>query len=131
MKTYLRITTSFLLSLMLALFCCGCKEEDVLHAGLNAELLEVNAEDKTIRVRNLDRSGQMLLEECTFDCSEAEKEDRIIYVTYGSGDVTHISLADLQPGDEVLVWIYDSQLQKAATDVASVYEIQLGTQRLS
>lgn len=44
---------------------------------------------------------------------------------------SHISLADLQPGDEVLVWIYDSQLQKAMTDVASVYEIQLGTQRLS
>ena len=56
-------------------FLLRMQKEDVLHAGLNAEILEVNVENKTIRVRNLDRSGQLLLEECTFDCSEAEKED--------------------------------------------------------
>lgn len=75
MRKVLRIIIPLLLALTLALFCCGCKEEDVLHAGLNAEILEVNVENKTIRVRNLDRSGQLLLEECTFDCSEAEKEE--------------------------------------------------------
>lgn len=74
MRNVLHMITPLLLALTLALFCCGCKEEDVLHAGLNAEILEVNAEDMTIRVRNLDRSGQLLLEECTFDCSEAEKK---------------------------------------------------------
>lgn len=132
MRKVLHIIIPLLLAVILALFCCGCKKEDVLHAGLNAEILEVNVEDKTIRVRNLDRSGQLLLEECTFDCSEAEKEDLIIYVKYGTGDVTQLSLADLQPGDDVILWIYDSELSKAESgSIAKLYEIQLGTQRLS
>lgn len=73
MRKVLHIIIPLLLAVMLALFCCGCKKEDVLHAGLNAEILEVNVKNKTIRVRNHDRSGQLLLEECTFDCSEARK----------------------------------------------------------
>lgn len=132
MRKVLRIIIPLLLALTLALFCCGCKKEDVLHAGLNAEILKVNVENKTIRVCNLDRSGQLLLEECTFDCSEAEKEDLIIYVKYGTGDVTQLSLADLQPRDDVILWIYDSELSKAESgSIAKLYEIQLGTQRLS
>lgn len=131
MRNVLHMITPLLLALTLALFCCGCKEEDVLHAGLNAEILEVNVENKTIRVRNLDRSGQLLLEECTFDCSEAEKEDLIIYVKYGTGDVTQLSLSDLQPGDELFLSIHESELAKVESGKARLYGIQLGTQRFS
>lgn len=131
MKKTLRLAALTLFALLLALLCCGCSEEDVLHAGLNAELLEVDVQNKTIRVSNLTEVGKTFDREYTFDCSEAEKNDLILYVQYGTGEVTNISLSDLQPGDELLLWIYDSQLQKAETETAMLYEIQPGTQRLS
>lgn len=85
MRKVLHIIIPLLLAVILALFCCGCKKEDV-----------------------------------------------IIYVKYGTGDVTQLSLADLQPGDDVILWIYDSELSKAESgSIAKLYEIQLGTQRLS
>ena len=158
MRNVLRIIIPLLLALTLALFCCGCKEEGVLHAGdsLLSEVIPSSVVSLTCPLFSM--AGSSFVSASAFSSSStessvsvfsvtppsscvsaafcivtiSEKEDLIIYVKYGTGDVTQLSLADLQPGDDVILWIYDSELSKAESgSIAKLYEIQLGTQRLS
>lgn len=131
MKKNFSILTPILLALMLVLFCCGCQKESVLYTGFDVELLEVNAEKQTIRVRDLRGEGKTFGQDCTLDCSELTERGYILYVNYDTSEETYLSLSDLQPGDELFLSIHESELAKVQSGKARLYGIQLGTQRLS
>lgn len=131
MKKNFSILTPILLALMLVLFCCGCQKESVLYTGFDVELLEVNAEKQTIRVRDLRGEGKTFGQDCTLDCSELTERGYILYVNYDTSEETYLSLSDLQPGDELFLSIHESELAKVESGKARLYGIQLGTQRLS
>lgn len=109
----------------------GCQKEEIIHAGLNAELLQVDPEHNRIQVRDIDESQALFGEACTLDCSDALKKFRVFYVNYKTHEFIELSLSDLQPGDHLILWISGSELEKLAEgETPSLYEIQLGTQRL-
>lgn len=95
MKKNFSILTPILLALMLVLFYCGCQKESVLYTGFDVELLEVNAEKQTIRVRDLRGEGKTFGQDCTLDCSELTERGYILYVNYDTSEETYLSLSDL------------------------------------
>lgn len=131
MKKNFSILTPILLALMLVLFCCGCEKESVIYTGFDVELLEVDAKNQTIRVRDLREEGKTFGQDCTLDCSELTERGYILYVNYDTSEETYLSLSDLQPGDELFLSIHESELAKVESGKARLYGIQLGTQRLS
>lgn len=131
MKRIFSILTPVLFALILSLFCCACQKESVLHTGFDVELLEVDAEKQTIRVRDLREEGKIFGQDCTLDCSELTERGYILYVNYDTSEETYLSLSDLQPGDELFLSIHESELAKVESGKARLYGIQLGTQRFS
>lgn len=69
MKRIFSILTPVLFALILSLFCCACQKESVLYTGFDVELLEVDVENQTIRVRDLREEGKTFGQDCTLDCS--------------------------------------------------------------
>lgn len=109
----------------------GCQKEEIIHAGLNAELLQINSEHNRIQVRDINGERSLFGENCALDCSDALKKSRVFYVNYKTGEFIELSLSDLLPVDHLILWISETELEKLTEgETPSLYEIQLGTQRL-
>ena len=72
---------------------------------------------------------------CALDCRKAIEKENIIYVNYEDvNDVRTISFEDLAVGDEIIINIYDSELNNTEdtinVEAIVVEQIQLGTQRM-
>lgn len=131
MKRIFSILTPVLFALILSLFCCACQKESVLYTGFDVELLDVDAKNQTIRVRDLREEGKTFGQNCTLDCSKVVEYGNILYIHYDTGEELCLELSDLQPGDELFLSIHESELAKVESGKARLYEIQLGTQRFS
>ena len=119
------------------MFGCGKEDEDVLHLGLNAKIVEIDSDKHIIYVSDINGDIEKVFgEKCALDCSKAIEKENIIYVNYEDvNDVRTIVFEDLAVDDKVILNIYDSELRKieegAVTVEAIVVEqIQLGTQRI-
>lgn len=131
MKRIFSILTPVLFALILSLFCCACQKESVLYTGFDVELLDVDAKNQTIRVRDLREEGKTFGQNCTLDCSKVVEYGNILYIHYDTGEELCLELSDLQPGDELFLSIHESELAKVESGKARLYGIQLGTQRFS
>lgn len=115
---------------------CGKKEEDILHMGLNAKIVEIDLVEYIIYVSDMNGDTEKIFgKRCAIDCSKAIEGENIIYVNYeDANDVRIISFEDLTVGDEVILNIYDSELKNSkeaiTADAIVVEQIQLGTQRM-
>ena len=119
------------------MFGCGKEDEDMLHLGLNAKIVEIDSDKHIIYVSDMNGDIEKVFDgKCALDCRKAIEKENIIYVNYeGINDVRTIAFEDLAVGDKVILNIYDSELRKieegAVTVEAIVVEqIQLGTQRV-
>ena len=109
----------------------GCKKEETVYLGLNAEIIEIDMENQTLCVMDLDESG-VFGEECEIDCREAIEKHQVIYCNYETHDVKAISWKDLQAGDEIILELSETEVAKIAEGaMAKTNQIQLGTQRLN
>jgi len=121
--------------LLLLVVTTGCRaKEEVLHLGLNAEVISVDADNSVLYVKDIDEEAAVFGEKSAIDCSRAVKMDSVIYVKYNSnGDITEIELSQLIPGDHITVNMYDSEKVSAynaeESNAALAEQIQLGTQR--
>lgn len=131
MKRIFSILTPVLFALILSLFCCACQKESVLYTGFDVELLDVDAKNQTIRVRDLREEGKTFGQNCILDCSKVVECGNILYIHYDTGEELCLELSDLQPGDELFLSIHESELAKVESGNARLYGIQLGTQRFS
>ena len=123
---------SILFALLIVAGITGCqkKENDVLHLGLNAIIVEIDLEEQMIYVCDT-KYGDVFGERATIDCSKAIERDSIFYVDYDSDttdNLRFIEFEDLMVGDMVILGIYESEL--SGTDAILVEDIQLSTQRL-
>ncbi len=110
---------------LLSLASCGGKE-DVLHMGIDAEILAIDSENTILEVRGLDQNSK-LGERCRLDCTDAD----MIYVNYDNHDLKEIAFADLQVGDQLVLSIYESEFAETEDNIVRVHQVQLGTQRLN
>ena len=124
------ISIAFALLIMAALTGCQKTDEDVLHLGLNAIILEIDHENQLIYVSDTEHEA-VFGGRTAIDCSKVIERDSIFYVDYNS-DITDnfrfIEFADLMVGDMIILGIYESELN--GTDAILVEDIQLSTQRL-
>ena len=110
----------------------GCKntEDDVLHLGLNAIIVEIDHEKQLLYVSDT-KHEDVFGGRATIDCSKAIGRDSIFYVDYDSDttdNLRFIEFEDLMVGDMIILGIYESEL--IGTDAILVEDIQLSTQRL-
>ena len=104
--------------------------------GLNAKIVEIDLAEHIIYVSDTNENIEKVFgEKCAIDCSKAIERENIIYVNYkDANDVQIISFEDLAVGDEVILNIYDSEIQNpketVTVDAIVVEQIQLGTQRM-
>ena len=128
----------FIIVILCALYMLGCgkEDEDVLHLGLNTKIVEIDSDKHIIYVSDMNGNIEKVFDEkCALDCSKAIEKENIIYVNYEDvNDVRTISFEDLAVGDEIIINIYDSELNNTEDTInveAIVAEqIQLGTQRM-
>lgn len=129
----------FVLIILCALYMLGCgkEEEDVLHLGLNAKIVEIDSVEHIIYVSDMNGNTEKVFGgKCALDCSKVIEKENIIYVNYEDiNDVRTISFEDLAVGDKVILNSYDSELRKigegsVTVEAIVVEQIQLGTQRM-
>lgn len=128
MRRFLSI--AFALLIMAALTGCQKTDEDVLHLGLNAIILEIDHENQLIYVSDTEHED-VFGGRSAIDCSKTIERDSIFYVDYDSAttdNLRFIKLEDLMAGDMIILGIYESELN--GTDAILVEDIQLSTQRL-
>ena len=128
MRRFLSI--AFALLIMAALTGCQKTDEDVLHLGLNAIIVEIDHENQLIYVSDTEH-GDVFGGRSAIDCSKAIERDSIFYVDYDSDttdNLSFIKLEDLMVGDMIILGIYESELN--GTDAILVEDIQLSMQRL-
>lgn len=123
---------SILFVLLIVAGITGCKktEEDVLHLGLNAIIVEIDHENQLIYVSDTEHED-IFGGRAAIDCSKAIERDSIFYVDYDSDttdNLRFIEFKDLMVGDMIILGIYESELN--GTDAIRVEDIQLSTQRL-
>lgn len=109
---------------------CGQKEE-ILYMGLNAEIVDIDADNAVLYVRDMDSERAVFGEKCALDCNEAISEVKLLYVNYESGDVRTIDFAEFVIGDFVIVSLFDSEKESAKDNVAVAEQVQLATQRMN
>lgn len=127
MRRFLSI--AFALLIMAALTGCQKTDEDVLHLGLNAIIVEIDHENQLIFVSDTEHED-VFAGRAAIDCSKAIERDSIFYVDYDSDttdNLSFIKLEDLMVGDMIILDIYESELE--GTDAILVEDIQLSTQR--
>ena len=106
--------------------------EGILHLGLNAEIVEIDASNHILYVKDIDESVDVFGDRCAIDCNYAISRFNLLYVNYGdANDVRTIGFNDFQVGDAVIIGLYDSEKQKALNGAAVAEQVQLGTQRMN
>ena len=123
---------SILFVLLIVADITGCMntEDDVLHLGLNAIIVEIDHENQLIYVSDTEHED-VFGRRAAIDCSKAIERDSIFYVDYDSDttdNLRFIEFEDLMVGDMIILGIYESELN--GTDAIHVEDIQLSTQRL-
>lgn len=120
----------FVLLIMAGITGCKKTEDDVLHLGLNAIIIEIDHEKQLIYVSDTEHED-VFGERAAIDCSKAIERDSIFYVDYDSDTTDNlriIEFEDLMVGDMIILGIYESKMN--GTDAILVEDIQLSTQRL-
>ena len=123
---------SIALALLIVSGLTGCQktDEDVLHLGLNAIIVEIDHQNQLIYVSDTEHED-VFGGRAAIDCSKAIERDSIFYVDYENettDNLLFIEFEDLLVGDMIILGIYESELN--GTDAILVEDIQLSTQRL-
>ena len=125
------IALALVIVCILALSACNQKEnEDILHLGINAEIVEIDTDHQMVYVVDFGEE-KVFGARCGIDCEQLIVDQEILYVDYDTEEVELIQFADLAVGDKVTINAYESQLSSITDGVIEVEQIQLATQRLN
>ena len=93
MRRFLSI--AFALLIMTSLTGCQKTDEDVLHLGLNAIIVEIDHENQLIYVSDTEHED-VFGGRAAIDCSKAIERDSIFYVDYDSDTTDNLSFIKLE-----------------------------------
>lgn len=124
-----KITAIILLIICVFSFGSCKKEKDVLHLGINAEIIEIDNDNQIICVSD-SGTENILGAKCKIDCKKLIERKDIIYVDYDTHELSIIKFSDLTVGDKIIINAYESQLKCVSDGKIEVKQIQLSTQRL-
>ena len=110
---------------------CSQKNDEVLHLGLNATVVEIDTSNHILYVADLG-NDEIFGDRCGIDCNEAIEKYNLCYVNYDAeDDVRTIEFEDFQVGDDVIIGLYDGEIENAFNKTAVAEQVQLATQRLN
>ncbi|MDU5535610.1 MAG: hypothetical protein E6074_06050 [Anaerococcus sp.] len=116
-----------LLSFVLFLSSCANQAKDDLSIGLNAVITQIDEKQEMLTVKDNQEDG-IFGNHSVIDA----KNTPVIYCDYKTGKVIDIDFSDLKTGDEIIVNIRNSELEKLNDDNSEknlrVEQIQLSTQ---
>ena len=122
------------MALVILCFCglTGCTQNDdeVLHLGLNATIVEIDATNHILYVTDLG-NDKVFGDRCAIDCREAIGKYNLCYVNYESEEVRTIGFDVFQVGDDVTIGLYGGEKENAFNKTAVAEQVQLATQRLN
>lgn len=107
------------------------KKKELVHGGLNAEIIEIDAENHILYVRDIVENIGIFGERCALDLNRAINQLQLFYVNYDSGYLKELEFADFQVGDSVIVYLRDNEFKKALNSTAVAEQVQLDTQRMN
>lgn len=125
--------TILLFALVCAFALSACNQEgneDILHLGINAEIVEIDMVNQIVYVVDYGEDEVFGIK-CPIDCKKLIANEEIIYVDYETEAVSLIQFSDLAVGDKVIINAYESQLSGISDGIIEVEQIQLATQRLN
>lgn len=115
-----------LLGILPFLLCCG--KQEVMCLGINAEIMETDLQNKTLKVCLSDDKNLIF----TVDCNHAAEAYQLLYADYETGMTQDISFASLQVGDAIALCMEKEVYQQLKWgDRVQAFSVQLLTQRLS
>lgn len=111
-----------------AIFARKQTEEENHYMDLNAEIIEIDAGNHAIYVKDADETGEAVFgERCMVDCRRAISNDRILYVDYeAEHQVRCLGFEDLQIGDSVILRLNEREREHAKQGATAAEYIQLG-----
>lgn len=122
------------MALVITCFCglvgCSQKNDEALHLGLNATIVEIDASNHILYVTDLG-NDEIFGDRCAIDCNEAIGKFNLCYVNYDTKDVRTIEFDDFQVGDAVIIGLYKGEKENAFNKSAVAEQVQLATQRLN
>ena len=123
------------MALVVICFCglvgCSQKNDEVLYLGLNATVVEIDTSNHILYVTDLG-NDEIFGDRCGIDCNEAIEKYNLCYVNYDAeDDVRTIEFEDFQVGDDVIIGLYDGEIENAFNKTAVAEQVQLATQRLN
>ena len=105
MKKFLTLLLAFLM-----IFAVGCskkaKEPDVLHLGIDCEILEIDSEKKILVLSGIGEDEKIIGNGVKFDCADVDI----------NMDEKFINFEDLKTGDHVAIGIYESEMEKIGNE---------------
>lgn len=115
-----------LLGILPFLLCCG--KQEVTRLGVDAEILEIDSQNQTLKVCCRDRNKTLTF---TVNCDRAIREYQVFYADYGTHETQDIPFGSLQVGDAIALAMEEEVYQQLKTgDVIQALSVQLLTQRL-
>ncbi len=128
------------LPLILALICVflliACNNDgkviennDIFHVGLNAKIVDIDTEKQIIYVKDCNNYDHYFAKKSAIDCSNLRENKSFIYVDYDTKNLMFIDIFDLKVGDNIIVSVYDDQLESSSNGYIVPEQIQLSTQR--
>lgn len=106
--------------------------KDIIHMGLNAEIIQIDADKHILYVKDVNKNASVFGDKCGIDCTRAMSNNSLIYVSYDTeNEVRDIRFEDLAIGDTIIVTLTEREKKKAFNKTAVAEQVQLGTQRLN
>ena len=118
---------------VVSMIACGSDDKGVLRLGLDAEIVEIDADNQWLYVKGMGLDGEYYFgEKQLLDCKKTIETAAILYVNYSAeNEVKSIPFGELQVGDAVIIGAYDEELRKSTNNMITVEQVQLSSQRLS
>lgn len=115
-----------LLGILPFLLCCGKQEVTNLYLGINAEIMEIDFQNRTLKVCLSDNKKLIF----TVDCSHAADKHQLLYADYETEMTQDIPFESLEVGDAIALCMEKETYQQLKWgDKVQALSVQLLTQR--
>lgn len=120
-KIYISV---LIISSFFALMACSQKEERVVHLGVDAEILSVNYDDKTLTIVGVEDGRKVLQTEVKLNCKDLEIDNKI-FKNKNSIEIELLKFNDLKVDDRIKINVSEKELNKEDEEFLKVEQIEL------
>lgn len=100
------------------------KEERLVHLGIDAEIVNIDAENEILTITGIDYGNTIFPEGTRVDCSLLDEGGKIFKMkSLSNTEILHFS--DLKIADKIKINVDDKELNKADTTLIKIEQIEV------